>query len=374
MTLNLSRSGPQRYLVSLLTSGAASLVTAAINPWFVGRSPLIFFVIAIAASAGYGGIGPGLLATGLNLVVVLLFFQPQVVMLTLSHATPVLFVCLGIGLSLMMGRLQRTNMMLARTKERLETANDRLASRTEDLSRANEELQRFAYALAHDLSAPLRSVAALTDLLMQRNAGKFDESSRECAEMIVSRVRRTQGLIKGLLDYAAAVEGPEDGALVDCNLAVRHAMEDLESAIRETSAQITIDPLPSLRATSSHLTQIFSNLISNAIKYRPTVRQPQIHIAATERSDDWLFCVSDNGIGLDMKYADRIFGMFNRLHGEREYKGNGIGLAMCKILIQRHRGRIWVESEVGKGCRFFFTIPKSSIEEVAAEDRRSLIG
>jgi len=134
-------------------------------------------------------------------------------------------------------------------------------------------------------------------------------------------------------------------------------MEDLNSLIKECDAEITIDPLPSIPA-GSQLVQVFSNLMSNALKYRPSVRQPQIQISARERSDDWTFCVRDNGIGLDMQYADEIFGMFRRLHREDTYPGNGIGLALCKMIVERHGGHIWVESEIGRGCRFFFTMPK----------------
>ena len=117
--------------------------------------------------------------------------------------------------------------------------------------------------------------------------------------------------------------------------------------------------MPSIRAAGSPLVQVFSNLIGNALKYRPGVRQPHIRISASERGDDWAFCVSDNGIGLDMQYADEIFGMFRRLHREDSYPGNGIGLALCRMIVERQGGRIWVESEIGKGCRFSFTIPKT---------------
>ena len=140
---------------------------------------------------------------------------------------------------------------------------------------------------------------------------------------------------------------------------VNRAMEDLDSAIKECGAEITVDPLPCIAATGSHLVQVFSNLMSNALKYRPSVRQPQIQISASERSDDWTFRVRDNGVGIEMQYAGEIFGMFRRLHSDdNSYPGNGIGLALCKMIVERHGGRIWVESEIGKGCRFFFTIPK----------------
>jgi light-regulated signal transduction histidine kinase (bacteriophytochrome) len=280
--------------------------------------------------------------------------------LAVAYSGVILFAVFGLTMSLLLGHLQKAGVATAEAKACLEVANRKLEERGVALSQANDELQRFAYALAHDLNTPLRGISALTDLLVQRNFEKLDESSRECGAMIVNRVQRMQNMIKGLLDYASAVEKPEERTLLDSRAAVERAIQDLDSAIQECNAQITVDPLPPVRATESHLVQVFSNLISNAIKYRPSVRQPQIHISASERADDWVFCVSDNGIGLDMKYAEEIFGMFRRLHGEGRYEGSGIGLALCRIVVQRHGGRIWVESEVGHGCRFFFTLPKQT--------------
>jgi light-regulated signal transduction histidine kinase (bacteriophytochrome) len=206
-------------------------------------------------------------------------------------------------------------------------------------------------------------------LLVQRNAEKLDDSSKECAGMIVNRVQRMQSMIKGLLDYAAAVEKPEERAVVDCNELVTRALQDLDSSVKDCGAQITVDSLPSVPATESHLVQVFSNLIGNGIKYRPSIRIPQIHISAIEKESEWVFCVTDNGIGLDMKYAKDIFGMFKRLHNEDEYEGSGIGLALSKIVIERHGGRIWVESELGKGSRFLFTLPKAIVDHGAARSK-----
>jgi signal transduction histidine kinase len=356
----------KRYSVSVLSVLGATVLTIAIQPLFSGRAPLFFYTVAVLLSAAYGSFGPGLLATALSIGIVLSLFQAEMLLLAFQHSNLVLFGVLGVGISSIVSRFQTTNAELLQAKQNLEEVNQRLSERTAALSQANEELQRFAYALAHDLNTPLRGVSALTDLLMQRNAGKFDESSAECAEMIVNRVQRMQAMIKGLLDYAAAVEKPQGRAVVDCNVIVQRAIQDLELAIEECGAQITSDPLPSIPATENHLIQVFSNLINNAIKYRPSVRKPQIHISANDTGSDWMFCVTDNGIGLDMKYSEDIFGMFNRLHGDGEYDGSGVGLALCKIVIQRHGGRIWVESELGKGSRFFFTLPKPTQEHLLA--------
>jgi light-regulated signal transduction histidine kinase (bacteriophytochrome) len=348
----------RRYAMAVLSAGAAAGLTFAIEPVFQGKAPLFFFIVAALVSAALGGLGPGLVATALGLVIVVAFFQANVLVLSVAYSSLIVFVVLGVGISVVTGHLRRNNAALVLAKGRLESANEKLSERSKALAQANEELQRFAYALAHDLSTPLRGISTLTELLVHRNMEMLDESSKECAQMIESRVQRTLSMIKGLLDYAAAGDQLEERALVDCNDLVKRAVEDLDSAIKECGAKITVDPLPSIPATGSHLIQVFSNLISNALKYRPSVRQPHVQISASERSDDWAFCVRDNGIGLDMEYADEIFGMFRRLHRDDSYPGNGIGLALCKMIVERHSGRIWVESEIGKGCRFFFTIPK----------------
>ncbi len=363
------RTPLKRYLVAVACVIAGSMVTLPVEPFFRGRAPLFFFIVAVISAAAYGGLGPGLLATVLGAAIIASFFKLQILVLSINHAGVILFAGLGVAVSVILGRFQKGNAEMRRANERLESANQKLEERSAALAQANEETQRFAYALAHDLNTPLRGVCALTDLLVERNLDKMDESSRECADMIVKKAQRMQAMIRGLLDYASAVEKPEERTIVDCNVAVGHAIQDLDSAIAECSAQISIAPLPKVRATESHLVQVFSNLISNAIKYRPKVRQPQIQISARERGDDWIFCVSDNGIGLDMKYAEDIFGMFRRLHGEGQYEGSGIGLALCRIVIQRHGGRIWVESEIGKGCRFFFTLPRG---QGTAGERRAL--
>jgi signal transduction histidine kinase len=369
MMQRLKRSSLACYLVSVVLVFIATLLTIAIAKYFGGRAPLIFFVAAVVFSAAYGGLGPGLLATVLSVGIVQAFLNPEMLVLTVAHSNVVLFGVLGIGISLILGRLQMANAALSTAKTRLQVVNENLANRTESLSQANEELQRFAYAVAHDLNAPLRGISALTELLVQRNAEKLDDSSKECAGMIVNRVQRMQSMIKGLLDYAAAVEKPEERAVVDCNELVTRALQDLDSSVKDCGAQIIVDSLPSVPATESHLVQVFSNLIGNGIKYRPSIRIPQIHISAIEKESEWVFCVTDNGIGLDMKYAKDIFGMFKRLHNEDEYEGSGIGLALSKIVIERHGGRIWVESELGKGSRFLFTLPKAIVDQGAARPK-----
>ncbi len=348
----------KRYSLPILSVLAATALTFAVRPFMGGRDPLFFFSIAVIVSASSGGLTGGLLATALSVVIGFLFLRSTLTVLVLSEPALAVFALFGAVATLIIEKLHRVNQALALAKNEAEAANRKLSERTQALLQANEELQRFAYSLAHDLNTPLRSIAALTDLLVQRNMDRIDESSKECASLIVSTVGRMQRLIKGLLDYATAVEKSGERTEVDTNVLLARALDDLQSVIRLRQAQITADHLPRVVAVESHLIQVFSNLIGNGIKYCPIARTPVIHVSVEDRGEEWEFCVRDNGIGLDMKYANDIFAMFKRLHGG-EYDGTGIGLALCKVVVQRHGGRIWVESEIGKGSRFFFTLPKA---------------
>ena len=205
----------KRYLVAISSAVAAAALTVALEPLAGGKAPLFFLTVAAAVSAGYGGVGAGIVATSLNVAILWSFLQPAALVRPLVNPGLVLFYALGIGASLVLGCLQGAKTGMTRAKERLEIANKRLKERSEALSRANEELKRFAYALAHDLNEPLRGISALTDLLVQRNVHRLDDSSKECAEMIVRKVQRMQSMIKGLLDYAATVERL-DKKTMDC--------------------------------------------------------------------------------------------------------------------------------------------------------------
>jgi len=349
----------KRYGTALLAVLIASAITAAAEPLFGGKAPLFFFTIAVIVAAGQG-FGPGVVATVLSVASVLLLFR-EIYTMIMANASLTLFALLGLGISAVMGRLHRINAALVETKEALQLANERLSERGRALSLANEELQRFAYVLAHDLNGSVRVICNLTELLVQQNTSKLDDNSKECAGLIVSKGLRMQAMIQGLLDYAAAVERPAEKTHTDAGTVVHRAIKDLDAMIHARGAVVTADePLPHVDAVESRLVQVFSNLISNGIKYCPVDRSPRIQISATERSVDIVFCVADNGIGMDMKYAGSIFGMFNRLHGD-EYEGTGIGLALCKAVIERHGGCIWVESQVGQGSQFYFTLPRPDI-------------
>ena len=231
----------------------------------------------------------------------------------------------------------------------------------EELKRSNAELEQFAYVASHDLQEPLRALTGMVQLLQQRYKGKLDARADEYINLAVEAAGRMQGLIGALLAFSRVDRygGPIEA--VDMNGVLGHALANLQVAIREAEASVTYDPLPQVAADGPQITQVFQNLIGNAIKFR-TAAVPQIHVGAVSQPGAWQFFVRDNGIGIDPEHAERIFLIFQRLHSRREYPGTGIGLALCKKIIERHGGKIWVESEPGAGATFYFTLPKRGKE------------
>jgi two-component system, chemotaxis family, CheB/CheR fusion protein len=226
----------------------------------------------------------------------------------------------------------------------------------EALRNTNAELQHFAYALTHDLQEPLRMVVNFTELLGREYAGKLGEEADTFISYSVAGALRIEALLKALLAYwEVAGREPDTSERVDSDAVLAKALLNLEAAITESGAVITSDPLPAVMGEEALLVQLFQNLVSNAIKYR-SGETPRIHVSADTAPQGWVFSVRDNGIGLDPMDADRVFGMFKRLHGS-EIPGTGIGLALCKRAVERHGGRIWVESATGRGATFKFTIP-----------------
>lgn len=237
-------------------------------------------------------------------------------------------------------------------------AEEVLARRTEELARSNAELERFGYVASHDLQEPLRMVHSYVELLAQRYRGNLDQEADKYINYAIEGTIRMRQLITDLLAYSRA--GAPDKPLEPTPVAevVNEAMDNLRTAIEGTGAVVTTDKLPVVLADRTQLVQVFQNLIANAIKFVGT-RTPQIHIGATREDGHWCFSLSDNGIGIDPAYFSRIFGVFQRLHGRQEYAGNGIGLAICKKVVERHGGKIWVESKPGQGTTFRFTLAAS---------------
>jgi PAS domain S-box-containing protein len=246
----------------------------------------------------------------------------------------------------------------ARKKAELAIAEQtqELQRKSNALQRSNSELRQFAYAAAHDLQEPLRTIVALSRTLANDHFRHLQPEARQCIESIDRSSDRMRKMISDLLAYSWAVSQPDQSFEdVDSQMLVEMAILNCQSAINESQALVEMDDLPGVRGTAQQLVLVFQNLIGNAIKYRGA-DAPHIRVAARASGKEWIFTVEDNGIGLDMKYADRIFGVFKRLHGP-EIPGTGIGLALCKRVVENHGGRIWVESEVGRGAKFSFTLP-----------------
>lgn len=231
-----------------------------------------------------------------------------------------------------------------------------LALRSDELARSNAELEQFAYVASHDLQEPLRMVGSFVQLLERRYKDVLDAKGREHIGYAVDGARRMQMLIQDLLAFSRVGTQGKDFTPTNFNSVVRSVLNNLREAIGESGAKVVCDPLPTLPADDTQIGQLFQNLISNAVKFRGE-RSPTIQITAEPSDAHWKFAVKDNGIGIDQRHSERIFLIFQRLHNRREYVGTGIGLAICKKIVDRHGGRIWVESEPGEGSTFLFTLP-----------------
>jgi PAS domain S-box-containing protein len=225
-----------------------------------------------------------------------------------------------------------------------------------DLECSNKELEQFAYVASHDLQEPLRMVSSYTQLLERRYKAKLDNDAQEFIAYAVDGANRMQRLIKDLLSFSRIGTKGNSFKPTDCNVVLGRARADLKMFIEENNALVTNYELPTVMADEMQLLEVFQNLISNGIKFR-NKELPRIHVSAKKNKNEWLFSVRDNGQGIDPQYHDRIFVIFQRLHAKEEYPGTGIGLAICKRIVERHGGRIWMESELGKGSTFYFTIP-----------------
>ena len=235
-------------------------------------------------------------------------------------------------------------------------AEAELRETAEELARSNVDLQQFAYVASHDLQEPLRAVAGCVQILQKRYRGQLDGGAEELIAHAVDGAARMQTLINHLLSYSRVGTRGKGFETTDGNAVLKAALANLAAAIAESGAVITHDELPLIRADAAQLTQVLQNLIGNALKFRGAA-PPAIHLGVQRRQAEWLFSVRDNGIGILPDYFDRIFVIFQRLHTRNEYPGTGIGLAICKKIVERHGGRMWVESQAGAGSTFFFTIP-----------------
>ena len=249
-----------------------------------------------------------------------------------------------------------TGILVAQDVWPLMQAERELQKKQAELIRSNEDLQQFAYAASHDLQEPLRMISGYIQLLSRRYAGKLDSEADEYMQFAVDGADRMGQLIRDLLAFSR-LGNPETRRmeLVDMSSAVQWALLNLQASVNECGAVVTHDPLPSVTGDQSRLALVMQNLIGNAVKYR-SAEPPRIHLSVAREGEHWVFCVADNGVGFEMMYAERIFGVFKRLHG-KDFPGTGIGLSIAKKVVEIHKGRIWADSEPGKGSRFYFTLP-----------------
>lgn len=249
----------------------------------------------------------------------------------------------------LIGELGDSLDQVRRTKEDLE-------QKSLELARSNEDLREFAYAVSHDLQEPLRAVSGFVKLLAKRYKGRLDTDADEFIEYSVDGVKRMQLMIKDLLEYSQVGTKGEGFRPADISIVIEQAVSNLKAAIEESGAEVTWAAMPTVMADTPQLIRLFQNLIGNAIKFRGK-EAPRVHVSAEREGDEWVFSIQDNGIGIDPDQAEKIFVIFRRLHTREEYPGTGIGLAMCKKIVERHGGKIRVESEPGKGSTFRLTMP-----------------
>jgi signal transduction histidine kinase len=238
----------------------------------------------------------------------------------------------------------------------------------EELMRSNRDLEQFAYVASHDLQEPLRMVAIFTQLLAERYSDKLDAEGKKYMQFVIGGAMRMQTMIEGLLTFSRLGQDGLKAKPTDCNQVVDQALRNLAGAVRDSGAVVTREDLPVIPADFGLLLQLFQNLIGNAMKFH-RAEAPQVKVAAEDEGAHWVFSVSDNGIGIAPEFAENIFVIFRRLHTREEYPGNGLGLAICKKVVEQHGGQIWVESEPGRGATFRFTLPKrQAVKETESDD------
>jgi signal transduction histidine kinase len=257
------------------------------------------------------------------------------------------------------GELEKRIRDLQREIADRQRAEQGLAEKTVELQRSNAELEQFAYVASHDLQEPLRMITGYTQLLAKRYHDKLDETAAEFIGYAVDGAKRMQGLINDLLAYSRVGTRGNPFAWAQCDKILSDTIVSMKVAIEESGATVTCDPLPTVLCDEGQLGQLFQNLLGNGIKYHDS-GAPRIHINSRRQGAHWLFSVKDNGIGIERQYHERIFTIFQRLHNKEQYAGSGIGLAICKKIVERHGGKIWVESELGKGSTFYFALPATA--------------
>jgi signal transduction histidine kinase len=251
--------------------------------------------------------------------------------------------------------------------EELQRTKNELEQKSRDLARSNLELEQFAYAASHDLKEPLLAITIDLKLLRKRYESKLDSEANRFMADTIDEANQMQTLINDMLSYSRVGISGKPLVRTDCDAILKRSLNNLRVPLEQSGAVITYDALPEVMADPIQLSQLLQNLINNAIKFHRE-EKPRIHISAKRTGKEWVFSVSDNGIGIPAEYHEKVFEMFQRLHDKKGYPGSGIGLATCKKIVDRHGGRIWVESKPGNGSTFYFTIPDGSREHIVSAD------
>jgi signal transduction histidine kinase len=346
----------REYFLSAVLALSAVALTAALRDFFGGSAVLPLVTVAITLAASFGGLGPGILTTTLSVICLGFLFERSWFVAGTNEPSLWLVGGLGVAISLIVDYFCRRNRAVLAAKDLLEIANKKLALRSELLTLSNEELKRFVYALSHDLKTPLRTVSLFSEQLAGELGDQIDPDAQTSLRFIREGARQAQAMIRRLLEYAMAVNQDGVEGMTDLGSVLASALDDLKFAAQDAGARITAGELPVVPGDEGALRQLFLNLVANAIKYRGA-RPLEVHISARPAGERWIVSVRDNGIGIDSRYSDKVFELFERLHTSSEYDGSGIGLAICRRIVQRHGGRIWVESEPGQGSTFCFTLP-----------------
>ena len=343
-----------RYGSVLVATILATLLRMWLDPLLGDQVPFTVYFAAIMFVAWYGGLGPSLLAIILSVLMGSYFFaapRGSLAIYDLEHQVSAgLFVAVGLFVALL-SELRRREIV------RRKRAEEMVRQAAQDLKRSNTDLEQFACIASHDLQEPLRTVAGFVTLLRDRYRGKLDDEADKFIDFAVDGVSRMSQLIQDLLAYSRVGTHGKQPEPTPCGRSLENALTNLQTSISKQNAKITYDPLPVVMADAAQLTQLFQNLIGNAVKFRHDDVPPEIHVGAERQSDQWVLWVKDNGIGIPPDQYERIFEVFERLHGQKKYPGSGVGLAICRKIVERHGGRIWVESSVGEGTTFYFTLP-----------------
>jgi signal transduction histidine kinase len=331
--------------------------------WFANRNAGIFMSISSAlieflANSAAGRTYSHPLITIWNSIMLFGFFAVSVFILSMLKVQYE-------GKTRLVNELRNAVEELQRTKKELE-------QKSQDLARSNLELEQFAYAASHDLKEPLLAITIDLKLLRKRFESKLDSEANRFIADTIDEANQMQVLISDMLSYSRVGISGKPFVRTDCNAILKRSLNNLRIPLEQSGAVVTHDALPEVMADPIQLSQLLQNLINNAIKFHPHQEKPRIHISADRRGKEWVFSVSDNGIGIPAEYHEKVFEMFQRLHDKKGYPGSGIGLATCKKIVERHGGRVWVESEPGKGSTFYFTVPDSSREHVVSADISSI--